>query len=118
MYAQYFAYLVVSAIFLYLAWHLLATMWQTRWLRELLWVTLMVILLAPAEIPNYSGHYAPAIWVVFFEALFQHPGYPDDAGLVFGLSLSSALIAVLAKRLRIGLLIAYYKDRRRNYPFG
>ena len=52
----------------------------------------MVMLLIPAPVPSFEGHYAPAFVVMLFEAAFQTDGAPIQAGQI----LLAGAIAVLA----------------------
>ncbi len=67
---------------------------------------LAVLLLVPASIPGYEGHYAPAFLVFTFEWLFQRSGNPRPAGVIL---LASTLLAAA-----LMLLVAVTAGRRRT----
>lgn len=69
-------------------------------------VLLAMLLLLPAPVPGYSGHYAPAFLVFVFEWLFQTPGEPRTAGVI--LAGGAALLCAL------GLLVGVWRRRRRT----
>jgi hypothetical protein len=64
---------------------------------------LFAVLVAPAEIPRYPGHFAPAFVVFVLESLFQTAGAPGPAGRI--------LLAASALGFAIGL--AWYLVVRR-----
>lgn len=70
------------------------------WLRELLLVTLAVVLLAPATVPGYDGYYAPATLVIFFEVYFRQSGYPASALFLMQVSCVVGWLVVLVKHWR------------------
>lgn len=65
-------------------------------------VLLGAVLLLPAPVPSYPGHYAPAFLVFAFESLFQRPGEPGTAGLILaaGAAATLAVIVLIASRRR------------------
>jgi len=52
--------------------------------RHALYVLIAVLLVLPAPLPGYPGHYAPASLVFLFEAAFQSSGSPRAAALILG----------------------------------
>jgi hypothetical protein len=65
---------------------------------------LATILLVPAQIPNHTEHFAPALFVGFFEAALQRNGSPDAAWRILAaasvLGVVLGLVAWLAGRAR------------------
>lgn len=68
-----------------------------RWILRVLPLVLMV---APAPVPNYDGQLAPAFVVLIFESLFQNHGEPGVAAMI----LLAAALAGIALGLFIGRL--------------
>lgn len=71
-----------------------------RWVLRLLPLLLMV---APAPVPNYDGHVAPAFIVFAFETLFQTEGESLPALIIL---IAAIVIGVLA-----GLLLGRVSSR-------
>lgn len=68
-----------------------------RWVLRLLPLCLMI---APAPVPNYEGHIAPAFIVFTFESLFQTQGTFLPAGIILIIAGIMGLCAgLLAGRL-------------------
>jgi hypothetical protein len=65
----------------------------------LLWL-LAVWLLVPAPVPDHAGHYAPALLVFVFEAVFQRPGQPETSALILAAASALALAAMLVVSVR------------------
>ena len=70
-------------------------------LRWILRVTPLLLMVAPAPVPNYDGQLAPAFVVLIFESLFQSDGEPVTSGLIL---LAAALLA-MAAGLLLGRLV-------------
>ena len=66
-------------------------------LRWIVRVVPLLLLVAPAPVPDYPGQLAPAFVVLTFESLFQSNGDPTTSGLI--------LLATLLLAIAIGLLI-------------
>ena len=66
-------------------------------LRWIFRVTPLLLMVAPAPVPNYDGQLAPAFVVLIFESLFQSEGEPVISALIL---LAAMLIAVA-----VGLLL-------------
>ena len=65
-------------------------------LRRTLRVLPLFLLLMPAPVPGYGGHFAPAFVVFFFEAVFQGEGQPLLAGVLLAVAaLLGLLLAML-----------------------
>ena len=59
--------------------------WRDSFFKAWLRCLVPVLLLLPAPVPGFDGHYAPAFVVALFEAAFQRQGRPQLAlGLLFG----------------------------------
>lgn len=56
--------------------------WDAPLVKSLVGWWLAAILLAPAQIPNHTEHFAPALFVGFFEAALQRNGSPEAAGRI------------------------------------
>ena len=67
-----------------------------------------LLLLLPAPVPRFPGHYAPAFLVFVFESLFQQGGNPRAAGLILA---AGAAFGVL-------VLLVWVLLRRRGKPSG
>ena len=67
----------------------------SRWLRLVLRWLPPVILLAPAPVPEYDGHFAPAFVVLIFEGLFQSDGQPGTALAILVVAVVVTLGALL-----------------------
>lgn len=70
---------------------------RSKWLAGTL---IAVLLLLPAPVPGYEGHFAPAFLVYTFELLFQRPGEPRTAGLI----LAAGAVAAIGLALLTGSL--------------
>lgn len=68
-------------------------------LRRALRLLPLLLLLMPAPVPGYPGHFAPAFIVFVFEAVFQGDGEPLLAGVL------------LATAAVLGLLLAFLGSR-------
>ena len=66
-------------------------------LRWIIRVVPLLLMVAPAPVPNYPGQLAPAFVVLIFESLFQRSGEPATSGLI--------LLATLLLAIAVGLLI-------------
>ena len=62
------------------------------WLRAMS----LALMLTPAPVPNFEGHYAPAYIVALFESVFQLQGEPAQS---LKLLLASCLLATVAAAL-------------------
>jgi hypothetical protein len=72
---------------------------ENRWLRNLLCCLPGVLMLTPAPVPGYAGHFAPAFIVFAFEALFQRDGQSLGAAtILLTAGVLAALTVVLATR--------------------
>ncbi len=80
-----------------------------RWRRTriALAVLLAVLLVVPAPVPGYDGHYAPAFLVFSFEWLFQQSGQPRFAGVIL---VASGLVTVAV--LLLAAVLSRGKPRR------
>lgn len=67
--------------------------WRGSFFKVWLRCLVPVLLLLPAPVPGFDGHYAPAFVVALFEAAFQRQGRPQLAlGLLFvGILFAAAL---------------------------
>ncbi|MCP5183654.1 MAG: hypothetical protein H6993_06800 [Pseudomonadales bacterium] len=68
---------------------------RTRYRRVLLMVVvvLVAVLLVPAPVPGFEGHYAPAFLVAPFEAAFQADGRPEQAAKILAAGAIGGLVA-------------------------
>ncbi len=69
---------------------------RSRFLRTWLRALSLALMLTPAPVPNFAGHYAPAAIVALFEAVFQARGEPTQA---LKLLLATCLLATVAAAL-------------------
>ncbi len=68
----------------------------SRFLRIWLRALGLALMLTPAPVPNFDGHYAPAYIVAFFEAAFQLQGKPAQS---LKLLLATCLLATVLAAL-------------------
>ena len=73
---------------------------ETDWLKRLLRVLPPVVLIVPAPIPEFNGHYAPAFVVLLFEGIFQSEGTPMGAVTVLIAAIAISVLAVIGLTLR------------------
>lgn len=92
-------YLVLLGTFLFFFWRLLSVI-STGLVRELIWVTIALLLLVPAEIVGYDNYYAPAMVIIFFETFFQQSGFPDGVAFLLQGFLIVGWLIVLLRRWR------------------
>ena len=71
-------------------------------LRWILRVTPLLLMVAPAPVPNYDGQLAPAFVVLIFESLFQSEGEPVTSALI----LLATMLLALASGLLLGRLVS------------
>ena len=76
-------------------WRLTRTL-RSRFLRIWLRALSLVLMLTPAPVPKFEGHYAPAYIVALFEAVFQLQGEPAQS---VKLLLASCLLASVVAAL-------------------
>ena len=75
---------------------------ETQWSRDLLRWLPPVLLLVPAPVPDFAGHYAPAFIVLVFEGLFQADGQSLLALVILLVAaLIVAALSILRSRPRI-----------------
>lgn len=98
-------YVLATLGLLYPLWRLTALLLFMP-LRQLLLLTVVVLLLVPAPIPEYQGYYAPAILVAVFETFFQQPGNPAFALFVLKVSCAILWIFLLLWWLRVWSLVS------------
>ena len=80
-----------------------------RFLRIWLRALSLALMLTPAPVPNFEGHYAPAYIVALFEAVFQLQGQPAQS---LKLLLATCLLATVAAALWAWL----GRRRKRSQP--
>ena len=68
----------------------------SRFLRIWLRALSLALMLTPAPVPNFEGHYAPAYIVALFEAAFQLQGQPAQS---LKLLLATCLLATAVAAL-------------------
>lgn len=83
-------------------WYLLVRTFASVYVQALvpgIWLALMLV---PAPVPEYSGHFAPAFVVLIFEGLFQSQGEPWMAFrlLLAGVCLAAAIVSLTFLVLR------------------
>ncbi|MDD9961984.1 MAG: hypothetical protein OXU70_07815 [Gammaproteobacteria bacterium] len=69
---------------------------RSRFLRIWLRAMTLALMLTPAPVPNFEGHYAPAYIVALFEAVFQLQGEPAQS---LKLLLATCLLATVVAAL-------------------
>ena len=68
----------------------------SRFLRIWLRALSLALMITPAPVPNFEGHYAPAYIVALFEAVFQLQGEPAQS---LKLLLATCLLATVVAAL-------------------
>ena len=76
---------------------------QTQWLKDLLCWLPPALLLVPAPVPGFVGHYAPAFIVLVFEGLFQANGQAI-----------TALVILLLTALLVGAFVVRRSRRHKS----
>jgi len=74
------------------------------WAKNMLRSLPAVLLLVPAPVPGFSGHFAPAFIVVIFEGLFQSDGRSVGA--------STILVTTIVVTVGLVLLVTYLRRPR------
>ena len=92
-------YLLTLGVFLFFFWRLLSLI-STGFVREIIWVTAMLLIVVPAAVPSYGDYYAPAIIIIFFETFFQQSGFPDGVAFLLQGFLVIGWLIVLLRRWR------------------
>lgn len=97
-----YAWLVIAAagILGSVGLYFLTRSWRPGVIRSVLRITPLLLMVAPAPVPNFDGQLAPAFIVLLFEGLFQGEGKPLPALLI--------LLAALA----LGVLVGIFSGRR------
>lgn len=76
------------------------------WAKNMLRSLPGVLLLVPAPVPGFSGHFAPAFIVAIFEGLFQSNGR--------SLGASTILATTIVVTVALVLLVSYLSKPRSN----
>ena len=64
-------------------------------LRSLVCLLPIVVMLVPAPVPGFAGHFAPAFVVAIFESAFVADGRPRVALVILAVASIGALLAIL-----------------------
>jgi hypothetical protein len=91
-------------------WYMLMRTFGSAYAKILVPAIWLALVLVPAPVPEFSGHYAPAFVVLVFEGLFQSEG---NAGVALRLLAAGVCLAVAAVSLVFLIL-----RRRRQADVG
>lgn len=90
-------YLIAAAV-AWFAWYRICARIAWTTMRDLLRVVALAGLFAPAAVPGYTDHLAPAWMVLFFEGLLQTEGNPLPAAIVLLIAIVVLMAIVAAWR--------------------
>ena len=75
--------------------YMLARRFENGSLKNLLCLLPLVLMLVPAPVPGFAGHFAPAFVVAIFESAFVADGRPRVALVILAVALLGAALAIL-----------------------